>query len=357
MKSKVPRSDLLQSSDARNSLPKGYSEWLSALKSRIHDVRLRASLAVNRELVLLYWRIGCEILDRQGQQGWGAKVIGRLAADLRLEFPEIKGFSRSNLLYMRGFAEAWPEEAIVQQLVGLLPWGHNLMLLSKLKSKEERKWYATQAIEHGWSRNILVHQIELKLHERQGSALTNFSRTLPVPQSDLAQQILKDPYQFDFLTLDSKARERDLEHGLLRHLRDFLLELGVGFSFVGSQYHLEVGEQDYYLDLLFYHLKLRCYVVIDLKIGDFIPEFAGKMNFYLSAVDSILRHEQDAPSIGLILCKNKNGLVVEYALRDSAKPIGVSEYIVKFTESLPQDLAEDLPSTKQIETELGDDST
>lgn len=354
MKSKVPKSSSIRNFEVGNSIPKDYADWLSALKSRIHDARLRASLAVNRELVLLYWQIGREILDRQWQQGWGAKVIDRLATDLRQEFPDIKGFSPRNLKYMRALAEAWPEPEFVQQAVAQLPWGHNVRLLDALSDTKTRRWYVLAAIEHGWSRNVLVHQIESKLHERQGSALTNFSRTLPEPQSDLAQQLLKDPYQFDFLTLNAKARERDLELGLLRHLRDFLLELGVGFSFVGSQYHLEVGGQDYYLDLLFYHLKLRCYVVIDLKIGDFVPEYAGKMNFYLSAVDSMLRHNHDAPSIGLILCKNKNGLIVEYALRDSVKPIGVSEYIVKFTESLPQDLAGDLPSTKQIETELDD---
>ncbi len=335
-----------------NRLPSGYTEWLTSLKTRIHDARLRASLSVNRELVLLYWRIGRDILDRQDQQGWGSKVVDRLAADLRQEFPEIKGFSPRNLKYMRALAEAWPDLSFVQGVLAQLPWYHQIALLDKLKSQSEREWYAKAAIENGWSRNVLVHQIESDLHQRTGSALTNFDRTLPSPQSDLAQQLLKDPYQFDFLTLGTQAKERDLELGLLRHLRDFLLELGVGFSFVGSQFHLEVGGQDYYLDLLFYHLKLRCYVVIDLKVGDFIPEYAGKMNFYLSAVDNMLRHEQDAPSIGLILCKNKNGLVVEYALRDTGKPIGVSEYIVKFTESLPQNLASDLPTTEQIETEL-----
>ncbi len=353
--SKISKKDTGNKSDTGSSLPTDYANWLSALKSRIHDARLRASLAVNRELVLLYWQIGREILDRQGKQGWGTKVIDRLAADLRQEFPDIKGFSSRNLKYMRALAEAWPEPVFVQEVLAQIPWYHHIALLDKIDDFKTREWYIRKTIENGWSRNVLVHQIELKLHERQGSALTNFSRTLPSPQSDLAQQILKDPYQFDFLALGAKAKERDLELGLLRHLRDFLIELGVGFSFVGSQFHLEVGEQDYYLDLLFYHLKLRCYVVIDLKVADFIPEYAGKMNFYLSAVDNVLRHEQDAPSIGLILCKSKNGLVVEYALRDTGKPIGVSEYIVKFTESLPQDLAEDLPSIKQIETELGDD--
>lgn len=328
----------------------GYADWLSDLKSRIQNARLRAALAVNAELVRLYWEIGRDILARQQAQGWGAKVIERLADDLRREFPDMKGFSRANMLYMRAFAEAWSDETIVQQLVGQLPWGQNLVLLAKVKSREEREWYASKTIEHGWSRNILVMQIESRFYQRQGKAITNFSATLPPLQSDLAHQALKDPYLFDFLGLGDEAQEREVERALTAHITRFLLELGAGFSYVGRQVHLEVADEDFYLDLLFYHLKLRCYVVIELKATDFKPEYAGKMNFYLSAVDDLLRHPGDEPSIGLILCKNKKGLIVEYALRDSNKPIGVSEYLL--TEILPHELEGSLPTIEQLEAEL-----
>ncbi len=262
--------------------------------------RLRSSLAVNRELILLYWTIGRDILTRQEQAGWGAKIIERLAADLHRDFPEMTGLSARNLKYMRAFAEAYPDSQFVQQAVALLPWGHNVRLIEMVKDLAEREWYVCQAIEHGWSRNVLIHQIESGLFHRQGKALTNFHRTLPAPQSELAQEIIKDPYYFDFLALGPEMLERDLERGLLENLRSLILELGKGFAFVGSQYHLEVGGQDYYLDLLFYHLRLRCFVVIDLKIEEFKPEFAGKMNFYLSAIDDQLRHANDAPTIGII---------------------------------------------------------
>lgn len=327
-----------------------YGEFLEALKARIRSAQVRAALAVNRELVLLYWQIGREILARQREQGWGARVVERLASDLRREFPEMTGLSRTNLLYMRAFADAYPDEAIVQQAVGQLPWGHNLALLDKLDAPEVRAWYAARALEFGWSRNVLVHQIESRLHERQGSAETNFERTLPAPQSDLARQLVRDPYHFDFLQLGPEARERDLEQALLAHLRAFLLELGVGFAFVGSQHRLEVGGQDYFLDLLFYHLRLRCYVVIELKIGAFRPEDSGQMSFYLSAVDDLLRHQDDQPSIGLILCKERNRVVVEYALRGVARPIGVAEY--HLTERLPEPLRGSLPSVEELEREM-----
>jgi predicted nuclease of restriction endonuclease-like (RecB) superfamily len=239
---------------------------------------------------------------------------------------------------------------VVPQLVAQLPWGHNILLLEKIKDDSERDWYMRQTIEHGWSRNVLVHQIESKLYDRQGKAQSNFTRTLPTPQSDLAQQLLKDPYNFDFLTLGDDAHERDLERGLLDHIRSFLLELGVGFAFVGSQYHLEIGDRDFYIDLLFYHLKLRCFVVIDLKMTEFEPEFTGKMNFYLSAVDDLLRHPEDAPSIGLILCKSRNNVIVEYTLRDTGKPIGISAY--ELTRSLPEKLQGNLPTIEELENEL-----
>lgn len=327
-----------------------YGELLERLKARIRSAQLRAALAVNRELVLLYWQIGREILTRQREQGWGARVVERLASDLRREFPAMTGLSRTNLMYMRAFASAYPDEAIVQQLVGQIPWGHNLALLNKLEDPEVRAWYAARTVEFGWSRNILIHQIESRLHERQGSAVTNFGRTLPTPQSDLARELIRDPYHFDFLQLGPEARERDLEQALLLHLRSFLLELGVGFAFVGNQFRLEVGGQDYYLDLLFYHLRLRCYIVIELKIGAFRPEDSGQMSFYLSAVDDLLRHPDDRPSIGLILCKERNRVVVEYALRGVEKPIGVAGY--HLTERLPEPLRDSLPSVEELEREM-----
>jgi len=327
-----------------------YEAFLRLLLDRIRHAQTRAVLAVHRELVTLYWQIGNDIRMRQEQQGWGAKVIDRLAHDLRRAFPEMKGFSPRNLKYMRAFAEAWPDFEFVQQVAAQIPWFHNCVLLDKVQDESERAWYISQTIEHGWSRNILVHQIERRLHERQGRAITNFSRTLSPPQSALAQSLLKDPYTFDFLSLSEESHERDLERGLLRHIREFLLELGVGFAFVGSQYHLEIGGQDFFIDLLFYHLRLRCYVVIDLKVTDFQPEYAGKMNFYLSAVDDMLRHTDDQPSIGMILCKTKNTVMVEYTLRDIQKPMGVSEY--QITAALPEHLRGNLPSIEEIEAQL-----
>jgi predicted nuclease of restriction endonuclease-like (RecB) superfamily len=312
---------------------------------------VKAALAVNAELVLLYWSIGRDILGRQETEGWGAHVIDRLSTDLHVAFPDMKGLSPRNLKYMRAFAEAWPDPRVVQQLVARLPWGHNVRLLDRLDGPDDRLWYARQAIENGWSRNVLVAQIETRLHKRAGKALTNFKATLPPPQSDLAQQTLKDPYVFDFLTLATDAQERDLERGLVQHVRDFLLELGVGFAFVGSQVHLAVAGEDFYLDLLFFYLKLRCFIVIELKTGAFKPEYAGKMNFYLSAVDAQRRWEGDQPSIGLVLCKQKNKVVVEYALRDMKKPIGVSAY--KLLEKLPAKLKGSLPTVEELEAELG----
>jgi predicted nuclease of restriction endonuclease-like (RecB) superfamily len=330
----------------------GYDELLRDLKVRIEQAQVRAALAVNSELVLLYWNIGRDILMRQQQQGWGAKVVDRLAADLRRAFPDMKGFSRTNLLYMRSLADTYADEQFVQQVVGQIPWGHNVRILDQVKDSQAREFYIRQTIQHGWSRPVLEMQIESKLYQRQGGATTNFERTLPAPQSDLARQLLKDPYNFDFLTLRQEAYERDLERGLIEHIREFLLELGVGFAFVGSQYHVEVGGQDFYLDLLFYHLRLRAYVVIELKVTEFKPEYAGKMNFYLSAVDDLLRHEQDQPSIGIILCKTKNKVVAEYALRDTQKPIGVSSF--QLTESLPAKLQGSLPTIEELEAELSD---
>ncbi len=332
--------------------PEGYQALLGDLLEQIREAQARAALSVNQEAVTLYWRIGRAISLRQEAQGWGAQVIDRLAADLRRSFPQMKGFSRRNLHYMRAFADAYPDEQFVQQVVARLPWGHNVRLLDTVKDGNTRAWYARQAIQYGWSRDILLLQVESELYRRQGHAVTNFHGTLPPPQSDLAQQLLKDPYNFDFLDLGQDAQERDLERGLTTHIREFLLELGVGFAFVGSQYHLEVGSQDYYIDLLFYHIKLHCYVAIDLKMGAFEPPFAGMMNFYLSAVDDLLRTPIDAPSIGIILCKTKNKVVAEYALRDVSKPIGVSAYTL--TEALPTDLRGSLPTIEELEATLGD---
>jgi predicted nuclease of restriction endonuclease-like (RecB) superfamily len=340
-----------KSASALAVLPAAYAEWLADLKSRIHAAQQRAALAVNRELVLLYWQIGRDILARQAAQGWGAKVIERLAHDLHAAFPDMKGFSRANLLYMRAFASAWPDESIVQQAVGHLPWGHNLVLLSRLKDADSRLAYAQRAMDHGWSRNVLTHHIDSKLLQREGRAVTNFEARLPAAGSDLAQNTLKDPYLFDFLGIGVEADEREIENALVRHISRFLLELGAGFAFVGRQVHMEVGGDDFYIDLLFYHLKLRCYVVVELKAGAFRPEHTGQLAFYLTAVDAQVKAPEDGPTIGLLLCKTKNRIVAEYALRDSNKPIGVAEY--QLIESLPAELQTSLPSIEQIERELG----
>jgi predicted nuclease of restriction endonuclease-like (RecB) superfamily len=336
--------------------PEGYADWLADLKGRIHTAQQRATLAVNRELVLLYWQIGCDILARQAAQGWGAKVIERLALDLRAAFPEMKGFSPRNLKYMRAFAEAWQDAEFVQQAAAQLPWFHLCTLLDKLKTREERDWYLAQAVKNNWSRNILGMQIETRLRERSEKAVTNFEFSLPKPQSDLARQSLKDPYRFDFLGQMDRAQEREIENALVKHVTEFLLELGAGFAFVGRQVLLDVGGDEFFIDLLFYHLKLRCYVVIELKGGKFKPEHLGQLSFYLTAVDAQVKHPQDGPTIGLLLCKSKNKVVAEYALRNNTQPLGVAEY--QLLESLPAELQTSLPSIEQIERELGgDDST
>lgn len=323
-----------------------YEVFLKDLKTRIHRAQVKAALAVNKELIILYWQIGQEILARQQQEGWGAKVIDRLAKDLKREFPDMKGFSPRNLKYMRAFAEAYPDQTIVQRIAAQIPWRHNQVLIDKLNAQSERIWYAQQSLDNGWSRDILVMQIESNLFQRQGGAVTNFERTLPPEQSDLAQQLIKDPYNFDFLNLTSATQERELEKALVERIRDFLLELGVGFSFVGSQYRLEVSGNEYFMDMLFYHLKLRCYVVIDLKVTEFRPEYTGKMNFYVAAVDDLLRHPDDQPTIGIVLCKSKDKTIAEYALRNVNTPIAVT------THSLPEQLKANLPTIEQLETEL-----
>ena len=356
-------------------LPSGYGTFLKDLKVRIRTVRLKAALSVNSELISLYWHIGKSISDRQNSEGWGKSIVDRLAADLQQEFQGIEGFSPSNIWRMRAFFLAWTKKVLAQpvresgdsgklaplvreidntkipKLVTEIPWGHNVIIIEKLKNPVLRLWYAQKTIEHGWSRAVLIHQIESGLHKRQGKAVTNFKQTLPPSQSELAQQALKDPYIFDFLSLSEDAAERDLEKGLIEHIRKFLLELGVGFAFVGSQYHLEVEEEDFYIDLLFYHLRLKCFIVIDLKMEPFKPEFAGKMNFYLSVVDEQLGQDVDNPSIGIILCKTRKKLIAEYTLRNTNTPIGVSEY--KLTRIIPPDLQKNLPSIRELEKELG----
>jgi predicted nuclease of restriction endonuclease-like (RecB) superfamily len=337
-------------SDRLFSSPPHYDDFLQDLKERIRRAQVKAALAVNREMVLLYWQMGREILARQQQEGWGAKVIQRLAKDLKQEFPDMKGFSRSNLMYMRAFAETYPDEQIVQEVLGQIPWYHNIALLDKLNSLNERLWYAQKTVENGWSRNALVLQIESGLYRRMGEAITNFEQTLPTTQSDLAQQILKSPYNFEFLELSETAQERDFEKALVDRIRDFLMELGVGFAFLGSQYPLEVGGKEYRLDLLFYHVRLHCYVIIDLKVVEFEPEFSGKMAFYVAAVDDLLRSEGDKPTIGIILCKSKNKATVEYALRYVQHPVGVATY--RLRDTLPESLQGNLPTIEQLEMQL-----
>lgn len=331
--------------------PADYTDWLADIKARVVAARQRAALAANAELVQLYWQIGRDILERQARQGWGSKVIERLARDLREAFPEMKGFSARNLMYMRAFSEGWPDTEIVQQTVAQLPWGHNVLLLTRLKDPALRLRYADQARAEGWSRTTLELNIRNRLHERQGQAVTNFESRLPAPHSDLAQESLKDPYLFDFLGLGDDAHERDIEDALVRHITKFLLELGSGFAFIGRQYRLEVDGDEFFIDLLFYHTRLKCYVVVELKATAFKPEHAGQLNFYLTAVDRQIKAPEDKPTIGLLLCKTKNRLVAEYALSGIDKPIGVAEY--QLVRALPEPLVTSLPTVEQLESELG----
>jgi len=364
-------------------------ELLADIKNRVRQAQHRAALSANAEMIRMYWDIGCMIATRQKEEGWGAGVIPRLAVALKNELPEEKGFSERNLKYMIRFAREYGSEPIVphsvapigQQAAALfqdsqnqrntivqqaaarlplppeilfaLPWFHHVVLIEKLKDLPTRYWYARRTIEDGWSRATLTAQIKSDAHLRQGTAITNFATALPEVHASLAHGLLKDPYLFDFLTLEEPFHERELETGLLAHIQRFLLELGQGFAFAGRQYRLEVSDREFYLDLLFYHLHLRCFVVVDLKRGDFKPEFAGKMNFYCSAVDDLLRHEGDAPTIGLILCQTKDRILAEYTLRDIHKPIGIADY--ELTRALPAELASSLPSIDTIEAELSAD--
>ncbi|MGP5486382.1 PDDEXK nuclease domain-containing protein [Pseudomonas helleri] len=332
------------------ALPEGYADWVTQLKGDITQARQRAALAVNAELVQLYHRIGGEIQQRQEAHGWGAKVIERLARDLKDAFPDMKGWSASNLKYMRFFAQHCPDRQFGQQPADQLPWFHVVTLLTKLDSPAEREWYAQQTVVDGWSRSTLELNIKSRLQQRQGSAVTNFVTRLPAADSALAQETLKDPYLFDFLGLGHDAQEREIEAGLIRHITRFLLELGAGFAFVGRQFRLEVGGDEFFIDLLFYHTRLKCYVVVELKATAFKPEHAGQLNFYLAAVDAQIKAEDDKPTIGLLLCKQQNRLVAEYALSGIDKPIGVAEY--QLLRDLPEKLGRNLPSIAEIEAEL-----
>lgn len=341
------------STPARLALPPDYSDWLTRLKQRIGNARQRALLAANEEQIRLYHEIGREILDRQGKQGWGAKVIDHLSADLRAAFPDMKGLSTSNLKYMRFFALECPDRRIGQQSADQLPWFHIVTVITKLSDPALRDWYAREALERSWPRETLVIQIKQQLHLRQGAAVTNFEKRLAPPQAGLATEILKDPYHFDFLGLGEEAHERDIENALIRHITRFLLELGAGFAFVGRQFRLEVAGDEFFIDLLFYHTRLKCYVVVELKAHAFKPEHAGQLNFYLSAVDAQIKADDDKPTIGLLLCRTQNRLVAEYALSGIDKPIGVAEY--QLVRALPRPLDTSLPSIEEIEAELSRD--
>lgn len=329
-----------------------YKELISGIKFQIKNSRQKALLAVNEQLLILYWNIGNIILEYQDKSGWGAKIIDNISNEIKLEFPDLKGFSQRNLKYMRKFSDEYKDIKFVQEVLAQIPWYHNITLLEKVKDKDKRVWYVNKTIECGWSRNTLVHQIESNLFERQNNDIktTNFMEKLEAPNNKLAVEVLKDPYIFDFITMTEEMNERDIENQLVKKVTKLLLELGSGFAFIGNQYKLQIGGDDYYLDLLFYNLKLRCYVVIELKTGKFKPEYAGKLNFYLSAVDDILKSEIDNPSIGIILCKEKNKLVAEYSLKDMTKPIGVSEY--KLLEQIPEELKGTLPTIEEIEDTL-----
>ena len=375
---------------------KDYKVWLADIKLKVRNAQIKAALKVNTELLTLYWELGADIVAKQAAAKWGDGFLLQLSKDLTAEFPDMKGFSERNLKYIRAWylfysqedtigqqavaqlADSNQADLKVQQLVGQIqeaeksqqiadlitkqtvsqitqiPWGHNIVIITKCKNLPEASYYIQNTITHNWSRSVLVHQIESGLYKREGKAVNNFAATLPKPQSDLAQQTLKDPYIFDFLRLTKEYDERDLENGLTQHVSKFLLELGAGFSYLGRQYHLEVAGEDFYIDLLFYHVKLHCYVVIELKTTKFQPEDAGKLNFYLSAVDDILRTPQDQPTIGILICKDKTKTIAEYALRDINKPMGVSEY--QLTEFLPENLKSSLPSIEEIEAELSRDA-
>ncbi|MBW1744850.1 MAG: DUF1016 family protein [Deltaproteobacteria bacterium] len=340
---------------SQSDLPDGYANLLASLKKRIQQERIKAVLSANKALVMMYWDIGNSIIQKQNNEGWGSKIIDRLSHDLKDAFPEMRGFSSRNLKYMRKFAECWPDRGIVQEVLAQITWYHNLALMEKLKKPELRIWYARQTVENGWSRNILVFQIETCLHERIGQSSNNFEIALPPADSDMASQIFKDPYVFDFLGTAEPRREAELEQKLIEHLEKFLLELGQGFAFVGRQVHMEVGHDDFYIDLLFYHLKLRCYVVVELKAGKFQAGHVSQLNMYMNIVDDLMRHPDDKPTIGLLLVKEKNKTLAKYALAGYTKPIGVAEWEKHITESIPENLKSSLPTIEEIESEFSEE--
>ena len=344
-------------------IDKKYSTWLKELKSKIRSVQIKAAVKINTEMLNFYWELGADIVEKQTAAKWGDGFLGKLSQDLMTEFPDMRGFSLSNLKYIKQWYLFYSthesigqqlvgrlKKANVQQLVAQIPWGHNLVIISKIKDTNEALFYVQKIIQNNWSRAVLTHQIESGLYGRAGKAITNFKATLPLPQSDLARQTLKDPYSFDFLTLREKHDEKELEDALINQIAGFLLEMGSGFSYIGRQYRLEINGDEFFIDLLFYHIRLHCYVVVELKVVKFKPEFAGKLNFYVSAVDGILKSAQDNPTIGILICKSKNKTVVEYALKDIHKPIGVSEYLI--TKNLPDEFKSSLPSIEEIEAEL-----
>jgi predicted nuclease of restriction endonuclease-like (RecB) superfamily len=334
------------------NLPSAYPNFIAELKNKIAKERLKTVISANVSMLLLYWEIGNSILKQQQKEGWGTKVIDRMSYDLKQEFPAMKGFSPRNLKYMRKFAETWQNYEIVQRTVAQIPWRSNIVLMDKLKNPETRLWYANKTVELGLGKDMLIFQIESQLHIREGNATTNFKEALPPIQSDMAQQVIKDPYIFDFVGNDAHLRELELEKNLLQHIQKFLLELGQGFAFVGKQVHLELGGKDFYVDLLFYHLKLRCYVVVELKTGEFKPGYISKLNMYINVVNDVLKHEKDKETIGLLLVKNKNKLVVEYSLAGFKNPIGVSNWENEIVKSLPKEFKSNLPTIEEIENQL-----
>lgn len=360
-----------------------YYDWIKQLKQKFQQAQIKAAVQVNSELLKFYWELGADIVEKQEKVGWGSKFLNQLSSDLQKEFPEVRGFSLTNIKYIRQWylfysqdniigqqvvdqfkkedSFTFDEDTIGQQAVAQfqpnstaqlfqIPWGHNIAIITKCKSVSEALYYVSNTIKHGWSRSVLNHQIESGLHNREGKAISNFSKTLPAPQSDLAIQTLKDPYVFDFFTMRADFNERELEKSLIDHITKFLLELGAGFAYIGNQVPIKVGDRDFSMDLLFYQTRLHCYVVIDLKKTDFEPEHAGKMNFYIKAVDEQYRQQSDEPTIGLLLVKNKDKVVAEYALSDIRKPIGISEY--RLTTMLPEELKSSLPTIEEIEAEL-----
>lgn len=335
-----------------SDLGDSYVEFIRNIKQEIRKQRITVVINANVTMICLYWRIGKAVLDKQKEEGWGAKVIDRISLDLREEFPDMSGFSPRNIKYMRKFAECWPDYKIVQRTVAQIPWRSNISLLDKLKDQDSRLWYAGKLIENGWSKNVLELQIESGLINRSGNSVNNFPAVLPPSDSDLVEQTFKDPYLFDFLGTDIPRREIEIERKLTEHIQSFLLELGQGFAFVGRQVHLEVGNQDFYIDLLFYHLKLRCFIVIELKACEFEPGFIGQLNMYQNAVNDLLRHPDDRPTIGLLLVKGKDRTVVEYSLTGYQNPIGVADWKNQLTESLQEEIKSSLPTVEEIEREL-----